>query len=358
MKDYYKTLGVEQGADKEKIKKAYRRLAHQYHPDKGGDEKKFKELNEAYQVLSDDKKRAQYDQFGTTFEGSAGQGGFQGFGGFNADFGADLGDVFEQFFGGRQGAGFRARSRTGGRRDARGEDIYVDREITMEEAFAGKDETFSLKKFVVCPRCKGTRREEGSGMRTCATCSGKGEVQEMQQTFFGAFTHIRTCPECKGEGQLIEKPCRECRGNGRTQQIREIQTHLPAGIDTGEMIRMTGEGEASSGGQAGDLYIRAHIKKHSFFVRRGSDLYSDLAIPVSLAVLGGTETMRTIDGSVKLEVPAGIQSGTSLKLHGKGMPRLSRGGRGDYYVKVTINIPKRISTKARELLKKLKEEGL
>lgn len=355
MKDYYKTLGVEKNASKEDVKKAYRRLAHQYHPDKGGDEQKFKELNAAYQVLSDEKKRAQYDQFGTAFDGNTHGSGSQGFG---ADFNGDLGDIFEQFFGGRAGAGFRGRARTGERRNIRGEDIYMDREITLEESFAGKDEIFSLKKFVVCPRCSGSRREQGSGMRTCATCSGKGEVQEMQQTFLGTFTHIRTCPECKGEGHIAEKSCRECRGDGRVQQIREIRAHIPAGIDTGEMMRITGEGEAASGGQAGDLYIRAHIRKHSFFVRRGSDLYGDLSVPFSLAALGGEETVRTIDGSVKLEIPAGIQSGTSLKLQSKGMPRLSRGGRGDYYIKITVQIPKKISAKAREYLKKLKEEGL
>lgn len=357
-KDYYQTLGIKKAANKDEIKKAYRELAHKYHPDKvGGDEKKFKEINEAYQVLSDEKKRAQYDQFGSAFE-QAGAGSQQGFGFQDFNFGGgNMNDIFEQMFDfgmGQSGMHFR----TGGQRQQRGEDITVEREITLEEAFSGKDETLSLKRFATCPRCKGSRKEEGSSTHTCRNCSGKGVVQKMQRTILGSFMQTTVCPECRGEGHIIDKPCKECRGDGRVQKVENVRVHIPAGISNEEVLRISHEGQAGMSGQKGDLYLRVYVKKHPVFLRDHDDLVSEITIPISLASLGGKTSVRSIDGKGDLEIAPGIQSGSMLRVRGKGMPHLERGGRGDQYVKVLVETPKKLSRKAKELLEELKKEGL
>lgn len=350
-KDYYKILEVEKDTSKEDIKKAYRRLAHRYHPDKeGGDEQKFKDINEAYQVLSDDTKRAQYNQFGQTFDGSGagGFGGSSGQQGFSGDW--DLGDVFEQFFGGR--------SRAGTKTAQRGEDIYIDEILTLEDALAGVQKDAQIKKFVQCSVCEGTKKEPGSSMDTCKTCQGKGEVHKMQRTFLGSFAQIQACPECRGEGEIPQKRCKHCSGTGRMQDVSTVKIQIPAGIDEGEMIRITGGGEMGLGGAAGDLYVRVHIKEHPIFRREQDTIHSTVTIPLSLAVLGGKKEVQTIDGTVNLEIPAGIQSGTILKLKGKGMPHPHSWGRGDHLVHIRIETPKKLSKRAKELFEQMREEGI
>ncbi|MBI2462631.1 MAG: molecular chaperone DnaJ [Candidatus Spechtbacteria bacterium] len=358
-KDYYKILGLEKRASKDDIKKAYRKLAHQYHPDKqGGDEKKFKEINEAYQVLSDDTKRARYDQFGSAFEQ---QGGFSGFGGagFGRGGGAwqgDINDIFREFFGGGHdgfGAGF-----GGGQTPRqRGSDISIDVELTLEQAFSGIDHTAHLKKFAKCSRCEGRRGEPGTSVKTCSKCDGKGEIRHVQNTILGSFASMQTCPQCGGIGTIAEKPCKQCRGTGREQQVEKITFNIPAGISDGEMVRVSGKGEYDING-AGDLYARIYIKKHPVFIRKESDLYSTITIPMTEAILGGEKSVRVIDGNGKLEIPAGIQSGTLLKLSGKGMSSPQRGGRGNHFFQVIVETPKKVSRRAKELLQGLQKEGL
>ena len=367
-KDYYKILGIKNAASKDEIKQAYRRLAHQYHPDKtGGDDKKFKEINEAYSILSNDEKRQQYDQFGTTFEqgGFSGQGmnwedvfrnySNQGGGGAQFDFGDIFGqaggfsDVFGEFFG-------------GGTRRARkeqGKDILVDMEITLEEAFSGMEREIDLKKMIVCSRCKGVGGEPGSGKKKCPDCEGSGQTQQTRRTIFGTFSQISTCQKCAGSGEVLEKECKECRGAGRIQDIETIKIDLPAGVDNGQTIKISGKGEAAKkGGINGDLYIKVHLKPHKIFNRKRDDIYIDTEIKFSQAVLGDKIEIPTLDGDLKLKIPAGTESGQLFRLKAKGMPRLNGYGRGDEYVKINIKVPKRLSKKEEELIEKLKEEGL
>ncbi|MDP3795082.1 MAG: molecular chaperone DnaJ [bacterium] len=359
-KDYYDILGVPRGASKDEIKKAFHKLAHQYHPDRNPDnaeaEKKFKELNEAYQVLSDETKRRQYDQFGTTFEGAqpgAGAGGF----GFDFNQGFDFGDlgfndILETFFGGRAGA----RTRT---QRPRGRDIAVDLEITLEEAFRGLTHEMQLRKAAPCSRCKGEGREPGSKVITCATCGGTGEIRSTRRVLFGTIAHVEICSACHGEGEMPEKPCTNCGGLGREEATKTITVNIPAGIEEDGMIEIPGEGEAGGRKAApGNLYMRVRIKPHPDFTRRASNLYRALTIPFSLAALGGAVDIRLIEGkTVQLTIPGGIASGTQLRLAGKGMPRLD-GRRGDLFVEVQIETPKKLSRKARKLLEELREEGV
>ncbi|MEY4747385.1 MAG: hypothetical protein RLZZ416_434 [Candidatus Parcubacteria bacterium] len=362
MKDYYSILGVTKTASEEEIKTAFRKLAHKYHPDKkGGDEKKFKEVSEAYAVLSDKKKRTEYDTYGKTFAGGGPQGGFGGFdfsdfaraGGFQGfqgqngqAFEFDLGDIFGDIF----GAGSR-----GAR--ARGRDISIDIELTFREAVFGTDRRVLISKMAVCDVCEGTGAKKGSKMITCASCNGKGEIRETRNSFFGTFTSSRQCPRCKGRGESPEHPCEACRGDGVRKRQEEVRVVVPAGVEDGEMIRMPGRGEAVPGAGAGDLYVKLHVKQDPRFSRDGNNLLTSLSIRLTEALLGGEYRIKTLDGEESLTIPAGVEHGEILRVRGKGIPH-GRGSRGDLLVRVDVQFPKKLSRQQRELVEKLKTEGL
>lgn len=350
-KDYYQILGVVKGASDEEIKKAFRVLAHKHHPDKaGGDEAKFKEINEAYQVLGDPKKRAQYDQFGSAGPGFGGPG-FGGFGGQNVNF--DMGDLGEMFgdmfgFGGQKS-----------RRQARGSDIEVNLTITFAEAAFGASKTVELYKPVACAACSGTGIPPGSKMITCKTCGGQGRIRQVQRTILGNFEAVAPCGECQGTGNVPEKRCKECDGAGVKREKRAIDVRIPAGIDHGETIRVSGEGEAAGRGVTpGDLYLHIRLQSDPRFERDGFDVYSNLEIGFSEAALGTSKTVETLDGELEVKIPGGIQSGEEIRLKGRGVTRLQASGRGDHFIRVTVRTPKHLSHKAKKLLEDLKEEGL
>lgn len=361
-KDYYNTLGVGKGTSKEEIKRAYRRLAHQYHPDKkDGDEKKFKEINEAYQVLSNDQKRAQYDQFGSVFTQGGFEGGFggvnfedlfRGSGGFsgfrNTEF--DLGDIFGDIFNQR---GTKARHYK-----TKAQDISIDLELTLEDIYKGLKKDIKLRKTVSCHKCKGIGGEPNSSMKECSACGGNGEIHQAQRTFFGSFSRVIICSNCQGEGEIPEKTCSKCRGKGVISDIETITVSIPFGIDDGQIIKLEGQGEAGRKGElAGDLYIRIYLKKHKSFIKKGDDVYYELSISFTQATLGDKIEIPTLEGKVKLKIPIGIESGKLIRIRNKGMPKIS-GGRGDQFVKLQIKTPKKLSQKVKGLLRKLKEEGL
>ncbi len=356
MKDYYKILGISHNASPEEIKKAYRKLAHRYHPDKGGDEKKFKEINEAYQVLSDKEKRTQYDQFGGVFEGRPDFG----FGGFNwgksgegleFDLG-DLGEIFEELFG------------LGGvktKRDLRkGKDIEIDLEISLQDTLKTEEKEISLHKMILCSRCQGMGAEPGKPINECFSCRGTGEVQQIKRTFFGSFTRFVVCPECRGEGQRPEKSCNVCKGEGRIRGTDVISIFIPVGVDLNQVIKIEGRGEAGrKKGRPGDLYVRILVRPHPIFKRKGDDLYVSLPISFSQSALGDEIEVETLEGTkILLKVPPGTESGKVLRIPGKGTSHFSGSGRGNLYVELIVKTPKRLSKKQRELLERLKEEGL
>lgn len=364
MKDYYTILGVQKTASEEEIKKAYRKLAHQHHPDKaGGDEKKFKEINEAYQVLSDKNKRAQYDRFGTAdpmggFGGA--QGGPQGWGGFGGQAGfdpsqfgdmGDIGDIFESFF---EGMGVRPRRKT----YEKGSDLEVQEQITLEEAFNGIVKTVRLKTFVHCEKCAGKGAEPGSGFEKCSTCDGQGEIREQRRTFFGSFSQVKTCERCHGAGQIPKKPCAVCKGAGRVQSEREIKIEIVAGIDDGQLIKVKGMGEAGERGTAsGDLYVRVRVKPSSVFERHGVDLVVRKELKLIDVLLGKTMQVPLVSGGSKnVEVPAGFNLKDNLRITGEGMPHIGSRSRGDMFVSFVIKAPKKPSAKEKELLEKLEKE--
>lgn len=365
-KDYYKTLGVSKEASQDEIKKAFRKLAHQHHPDKqNGDAEKFKEINEAYQVLGDENKRKQYDQFGSGFNQAGGFGG-QGFNwqdfarqysaqggaqGANFDFGDfDLGDIFGEAFG--FGRGRRRRSGP-----QRGDDIQLQVTIDFEAAVRGMTRAVELNRTEKCPECSGNGAEPGSPINTCNECGGSGSQVRAQQTPFGTFQTKTVCRSCSGQGQTFEKPCRRCDGQGIVKAKRTLEIQIPAGIDDGETIRVTGEGEAGTkGGPAGDLYVQVRVNPSTKFAREGYDLISKIYIDYPTAVLGGRVPVETLDGEVELKIPAGTQSGTIHKLKGKGIPKLHGRGTGDHLVKVEVETPAKVSRKAKKLLEELKEE--
>ena len=363
--DYYTVLGVTKTASEDEIKKAYRKLAHKYHPDKGGDEKKFKEINEAYQVLSNKQKREQYDRFGRVFEAGmpGGEPGWdfnwmwgnrgQGFGpDVEFDF-ADLGDMFEDFF------GFGARPQQ--KKDLKkGKDIHIDIEIPLEETLKEIVKKFSLLKMVVCSRCKGTGAEPGAKINECFSCRGAGQVQQIKKTFFGSFTKLGICPECNGEGQRPEKPCNVCKGEGRIRDEEKVEIFIPAGVDTNQIIRVDGRGDAGKKvGKPGNLYVRVFVKKHPLFERKGDDLYTLAEINFSQAVLGDEVGLTTLDGKeILLKVPAGTESGKVFRVSGKGIPHFGGYGKGNLYVELVIKTPKKLTRKQKELLERLKEEGI
>lgn len=349
--DYYELLGISQSAGKEEIKKAYRKLAMKYHPDRNpGDEEaeaKFKEIGEAYEVLSDDQKRAAYDRFGHgAFEqGGGGAGGMGGFGGFGA---GGFADIFDEMFGDMMGGGRR-------RSSGRGADLRYDMEITLEEAFQGKQAQIKVPTSVSCDSCEGTGAEPGSKPITCTTCNGDGRVRQQQ----GFFTIERTCPSCAGAGQQIDKPCKSCDGAGRVHRERSLQVNIPEGVEDGTRIRLAGEGEAGMrGAPAGDLYIFLTVKPHRIFEREGANMACRVPIPMTTAALGGTIEVPVIDGTrAKISIPEGTQSGTQFRLKGKGMTVVRSNHRGDMYVQVEVEVPKNLSKRQKELLREFDGES-
>lgn len=366
-KDYYKILGVDKNASTDEVKKAFKRLAMQHHPDRpGGNEAKFKEVNEAFQVLSDAEKRKRYDQFGSDFEqqggfgsgmnwedfmrAARGQGGQQG--GF--DFGGvDLGDIFGDMFGFGGGGG-----RRGGRgRQARGRDIQVDVELDFREAAFGVERELNLRKQSKCDVCSGSGAEPGSKMDTCITCKGQGQIMQVQRTILGSMQTVTECPTCHGRGQSSSKKCKHCGGDGILAKSNDLKVKIPAGIDDGQSIRLSNHGEAAPhGGQSGDLYVVVHVKPSKIFHREGNDVYTDAVIDFPTAVLGGKIDVETLDGAVQVAVPEGIEHGQLIRLRDKGVTRIDGGGRGDHYVRVKIKVPRKVNRTARKLLEDLQKE--
>lgn len=358
MKDYYEILGIAKDASKEDIKKAFYKLAHKYHPDKGGDPEKFKEINEAYQVLSDEKKRSQYDQFGQTFDGAAGGGspfgqGFEGFEGFDA---SSLEDLFGDLFGGASPFGFGGGSRK--RREV-AQDIVVDIDVSLQEVFSGTKRQVSLRKYVNCDKCSGSGIEPGSKMNTCPSCRGEGKVKEIRKTFLGSFAKTTICPQCKGEGNVPEKECTRCKGEGRIKELKKATFDVPAGISDGETLKFSGEGDAGGRGRdSGDFYVRVHIEDDPRFKRREDDIFYNLEVDFSQAALGDKMDIPTLGGKIELKIPSGTQAGKLLRLKGMGLPHYYGRGKGDMYVKVNVKTPTKLTSKQKELIEKLKKEGL
>jgi len=364
-KDYYAILGVEKNASDDEIKRAYRKMAHRHHPDKGGDQEKFKELNEAYQILGNPEKRQQFDQYGQTFEQAGQQGGgaggfdFNSFGGqgFNVnyeDFG-NFGDIFSQFFGGSRTGG---RGRAGERERARGSDLQIDMAISFHDMVFGTKREISLNRFRTCKHCKGNLAEPGTKIVSCKTCKGDGYIRTQVRTMLGTMVQESVCPECHGEGKKAEVKCSECHGEGRTRQMETLIVKIPAGVDTGTRIRLTGEGEAPKyGGDLGDLYIGIAVKEDKRFVRRGNDIFSQLPISFVTAALGGKVKVETVDDTEILEIPKGTQPDQEFKLTGKGVTIGNSGHRGDQRVTVNVEVPKKLSKKQEEILREFEEAG-
>ena len=347
-KDYYKTLGVEKGADKTEIKRAFRKLAHEHHPDKGGDQEKFKEVNEAYQVLSDDTKRSQYDQFGSSFDQAGGGGG--GFGGFGGQgFSSqgvnfeDLGDMFSGMFGG--GGGRRAHQ-------AQGQHIQVDMQLSFKEAVFGVEKEIQVSKNNACERCGGVGAEPGSSMKTCGTCSGSGVQEKMQQTILGAIKSRIACESCNGQGEEPETKCSTCSGSGMEYGQKSLRVEVPAGVDNRMKIRVRGQGESIGAmGVAGDLYVVLHVKPDARFERVREHIYTHHKVGFTQAALGDEVQVETLEGKVNLKVPAGTQSGDKLRLRGKGVPKAR--GRGDMIVVIKVVTPSKLSRSKKKLLEEL-----
>jgi len=356
MKDYYEILGIQKTASKDEVKKAFRKLAAKYHPDKKtGDEAKFKEISEAYSTLSDDKKRAEYDTYGRSYAGGNNPGGAQ-WGGFQGGFGAngvefDINDIFENF-----GDIFGGGNRGGAGRTARGNDISVDIELTFKESIFGTKRTLRLMKNNVCTTCRGSGGKPNTEMTTCGTCNGNGKVRETRQSILGQFATVRECTDCAGTGKIPKEKCTDCHGIGvrRTEDIIDIA--VPPGILHGEMIRMTGRGEGVKAGVPGDLYIKIHVEKHPTIRRTDSTLESNLQIKLSDALLGGTYGVETLDGVIDIKIPEGVKHGEILRIKGKGVP--INNSRGDFHVKISILIPNKLSRSARKLIEELKKEGI
>lgn len=364
MKDYYKILGIPNKASSEEIKKAYYKLAHKYHPDKkGGNEEKFKEINEAYQILSNKEKRTQYDQFGRVFEGGTEPGfdftwawgrpqGDFGFDGFDVGGFGDLNQIMEELFG--------VDSRRKKRDLKRGRDIEIRLEIPLEATFKNQEKEVIFSKQVLCSRCQGSGAEPGTKINECFSCRGTGQVQHIKRTFLGSFTRITTCPECKGEGNRPEKSCNVCKGEGRIKEKEKVKIFIPAGVDSNQILKFKEKGGAGrKGGKAGDLYVRIFIKPHSIFKRKGDDLHLRVPISISQAALGDKIEVSTLEGKkIILKVPQGTESGKILRISGEGIPHFSRSERGNLYIELTVKTPKRLTKKQKELFEKLKEEGI
>ncbi len=361
-KDYYNVLGVDRRASPDDIKKAFRKLAHKYHPDKGGtDESKFKEITEAYSVLSDDKKRREYDTYGQAFPGghpgqSGGAGGNpfggfdfsqfqQGFGQGGVDF--DFSDIFGDVFGGG-----RQQSRT-----PRGRDISIDLEVPFKDAVFGTTRTVLIGKVSTCTLCKGNGAKPGTELEKCTTCNGSGRVHETRNSILGQFTSVRTCAACEGTGKIPKEKCPECKGHGVHRKQEEVKINIPAGIDNGEMIRMPGAGEAIKAGTAGDLYVKVHVKPHTTFRRDGVNLVMDLPVKLTDALLGTTVSIETLEGkTLEVKIPVMKRAEELLRVAGKGIPE--QGGRGDLIIRLEVALPHKLSGKAKKALEELKTEGL
>lgn len=356
-RDYYEVLGVSKSASIDEIKKAFRRLAVKYHPDKeGGDEAKFKEINEAYEVLKDESKRKRYDQFGHAGVGGNGGGDpFSGFGGFggqgqniNFDFGdMGLGDIFNSFFGGGMG------SRSS--RQARGRDVETNIEITFEQAVFGTKVEVNLDLVDTCAHCNGTTVEPGYKMKACDECDGSGQITRVMRTVFGNIQQATVCPRCEGSGKIPEKECSVCRGRGTRRQSQKISLKIPAGIDDGATIRLRERGEAIANGPKGDLYVNIRVKPHKRFTREGNIILSEESVSMVDAALGTVIEVSTVDGPIQMKVPAGTQSGTDFKLTGHGVPHLKSASRGPHIVTVQVETPVKLTKKQRELLEELRD---
>ncbi len=359
-KNYYEILGIDKKASKDDIKKQFRKLAHKYHPDKeGGDEAKFKEISEAYQTLSDDKKRSEYDMYGRAFAGGgnpgAGPGGFSGFGAEGFDFSNfasgqgfefDLGDIFGDIFGG------------GRQQQKRGRDISVDIQILFEESIFGIERKLLINKVGTCEGCAGSGAEKGSKAKTCPTCNGKGKVHETRRSFLGSVTVNTVCSACHGKGEIPEKVCKTCGGAGVKKKSEEITMKIPTGIESGEMIRLSGRGEAVSAGQAGDLYIKVYVEAHKVWKREGNDLRMDLNVKLTDALLGAEYNIKTLEGGdLQIKIPAGISFGEILRVKEKGVP-IDGKHRGNLLIRVVINTPQKLTKTAQKLLEELREEGV
>lgn len=346
-KDYYEVLGVSKTATDDEIKSAYRKMAKKYHPDlnpgNAEAEAKFKEVNEAYAVLSDSTKRANYDRYGSADPQA-------GFGGGGAYSGAGFGgfeDIFENIFGGGIFGGGRKQNGP-----ERGRDLRVDISLTFEEAAFGVKKEINLNREEVCDECGGSGAEKGTGAETCHTCHGSGHVRTTQNTMFGSFSSTQVCSSCGGTGKIIRTPCKKCSGKGRIKRARKININVPAGIDNGQAITLRGEGEhGKRGGTAGDLYIYFSVKPHKMFKRDRSDLYLEIAISYANATLGAEITVPTLEDSIKYKIPEGTQPGTVFRIKGKGIKRLNSSDKGDLYVTVGVDVPKRLSGKQKELLR-------
>ncbi len=352
-RDYYDILGIDRNASNDEVKKAYRRLAKQYHPDFNKDdaeaENKFKEIKEAYDVLSDPQKRDYYDRFGHSANNQSGSAGFEGFGG--AGFGqtgfGGIDEIFEQFFGGMSGMGGRRRPQG----PEQGDHLRYDLEITLEEAFHGGEKTITIPRTETCPDCNGKKTRSSEGTETCSSCGGSGQQQYTRTTPFGRFVNMQVCSSCRGEGVIINDPCSTCNAQGRIVQERKIEIKIPPGVEEGSRLRVSGGGEAGlRGGPSGDLYVVFRVRPHKLFNRKGSDLWIEETISISQAALGVEKDVPTIDGNVTLRIPEGTQHGTSFRLKGQGMPHLRGSGRGDLRVKVRVNVPRRLNQRQKELL--------
>jgi molecular chaperone DnaJ len=358
-RDYYEILGLSKNASADEIKKAYRKLAVKYHPDKdGGDESKFKEINEAHEVLKDPSKRQRYDQFGHAGVGGAAGGGptgfegFQGFGGqgqnVHLDFGdLGLGDIFGSFFGGQAGGGRQERR-------PRGHDVETSIDITFEEAIFGTEKKISLSLEDVCSHCKGSTVEPGHEMKTCDTCKGSGQQVRIMNTIFGQIQQAAVCPTCRGKGKVPEKKCTLCHGKGTEKKTQKIDLKIPAGIDDGATIRLREHGEAVANGHKGDLYVHVRVKPHKKFTREGDLILSDEHVGMVDATLGTEIEVDTVDGPLTMKVPAGTQSGTDFKLADHGVPHLRGDKRGDHIVTIHVDTPTKLTKKQKELLEELR----
>ena len=346
-KDYYEILGLKKDATPEEIKKVYRKLALKYHPDRNSSdsnaEGKFKEINEAYQILNNPEKRARYDQFGS----AEGMGGFDFQGKGFSDFGnfGDFGDIFDSFF------GTRTRGSERGARPQKGANFRYNLEINFEDAAFGKETKIEVPSWETCPICKGSGAKPGTSPQTCPDCHGTGEIKRTQSTMFGQFVNINTCPRCAGEGKIIKDLCTNCSGTGKVKKIRKVKVKIPAGVDTGHQLRITGMGEPGErGGPSGDLYIVLYVKSHKIFERTGIDISCKHSISFVKAALGGVTTVPTLEEKVNLKIPAGTQPNTLFKLRGKGIFKIGTQQRGNQYVKIILEIPKKMNEKQRNLL--------
>jgi molecular chaperone DnaJ len=349
-RDQYEVLGVERGASDAEIKRAFRKLAQQWHPDVNQDPAaaaRFKEVSEAYQILSDPERRQRYDTFGRAgVDGGPGGAGFEGFGGFS--------DIFDAFFGGAAGGGGARRGRP-----QPGSDLRYDLRITFEEAVRGTEKEVEFRALGRCETCEGSGAKPGTSATTCPQCEGRGEVRSVRQTMLGQMVNVSACPRCRGEGKIVETPCDTCHGEGRTERKRTLRVTIPAGIDEGHQIRLTNEGEVGPrGGSPGSLYVAVHVAPHPVLKRDGTELYYEAQVSIAQAALGTTLRVPTVDGDEEIDIKPGTQPDTEIRLRGKGVPHLRRpGSRGDLHVLVDVEVPRKLSKKQRELLEAYARES-